>query len=191
MSDEERETSRRDFMKIMGGVAAMAGLPDQLPPSAGEDPPVHQARRVGHSRQGRCFTRRPCPVRGARRPMVVTTHEGRPTHLQGNPLHPSGRRPRYLRPGFDPRSLHAGARQSARPQGQGAARGRSFKRALRDQWEKSEWKKEGGAGCRAAAQSQHVRDPRADCWQGLREDVSAGEDLLTTNRCTSAAMTRR
>lgn len=89
VDEKEGENSRRDFMKIMGGAAALAGLtltscrrPLQkvLPFTEHVEwlipgKPLLYATAMPH-------------VRGAT-PMVVVTHEGRPTHLQGNPLHPT------------------------------------------------------------------------------------------------------
>lgn len=90
VSDEERESSRREFMKIMGGAAALAGLT------------LTSCRRplqkivpftdhVEWSIPGKpLLYATAMPRSNGCTPMVVVTHEGRPTHLQGNPLHPSG-----------------------------------------------------------------------------------------------------
>ncbi len=88
MDGESRENSRRDFMKVMGGVAAMAGLASCRRPLEKILPFTKHVEWVIPGKALLYATAMPRPW-GAT-PMVVTTFEGRPTHLQGNPLHASG-----------------------------------------------------------------------------------------------------
>lgn len=88
MDGEERESSRREFMKVMGGVAAMAGLASCRRPLEKILPFTKHVEWVIPGKALLYATAMPRPW-GAT-PMVVTTFEGRPTHLQGNPLHASG-----------------------------------------------------------------------------------------------------
>ncbi len=90
MSDEERETSRRDFVKMMGGAAALAGLTltSCRRPLAKIVPFTKHVEWVIPGKSLLYATAMPRPWGAS--PMVVVSHEGRPTHLQGNPLHPSG-----------------------------------------------------------------------------------------------------
>ncbi|MCE9519965.1 MAG: TAT-variant-translocated molybdopterin oxidoreductase, partial [Verrucomicrobia bacterium] len=90
MSDDERETSRRDFVKMMGGAAALAGLSltSCRRPLAKIVPFTNHVEWVIPGKSLLYATAMPRPWGAS--PMVVVTHEGRPTHLQGNPLHPSG-----------------------------------------------------------------------------------------------------
>jgi MoCo/4Fe-4S cofactor protein with predicted Tat translocation signal len=90
MTDEERETSRRDFVKLMGGAAALAGLTltGCRRPLAKIVPFTKHVEWVVPGKPLLYATAMPRPWGAS--PMVVVTHEGRPTHLQGNPLHPSG-----------------------------------------------------------------------------------------------------
>jgi len=88
LSEEEQEASRRDFMKLMGAATSLAGLG------------VSSCRRpekylVAYNKavewvipgKPTFYASTYLSETGAV-PLVVTTHEGRPTHLQGNPQHP-------------------------------------------------------------------------------------------------------
>ncbi|HSJ02143.1 MAG TPA: TAT-variant-translocated molybdopterin oxidoreductase, partial [Verrucomicrobium sp.] len=86
-SPEEQENSRRDFMKIMGGVAAVAGLASCRRPQQKILPFTKHVEWIVPGKSLLYATVMPRPY-GAT-PMVAVTHEGRPTHLQGNPLHPT------------------------------------------------------------------------------------------------------
>ncbi len=88
MDGEEQESSRRDFMKIMGGVAAMAGLASCRRPLEKILPFTKHVEWVIPGKALLYATAMPRPWGAS--PMVVTTFEGRPTHLQGNPLHAAG-----------------------------------------------------------------------------------------------------
>ena len=88
MGEKEGESSRRDFMKIVGGVAAMAGLASCRRPVEKILPFTKHVEWIIPGKALLYATTMPRPW-GAT-PMVVVTHEGRPTHLQGNPHHPGG-----------------------------------------------------------------------------------------------------
>jgi molybdopterin-containing oxidoreductase family iron-sulfur binding subunit len=87
LDEAGRESSRRDFMKIMGGVAAVAGLASCRRPSQKILPYTKHVEWVVPGKSLLYATAMPQPW-GAT-PVVAVTHEGRPTHLQGNPLHPT------------------------------------------------------------------------------------------------------
>lgn len=92
VTDDERESesSRREFMKIMGGAAALAGLTltscrrplQKILPFTEHVEWIIPGKPLLYATA--------MPRSGGSTPMVVVTHEGRPTHLQGNPLHPGG-----------------------------------------------------------------------------------------------------
>lgn len=89
-TDEQRESSRREFMKIMGGVAALSGLTltSCRRPLQKIMPFTKHVEWIIPGKPLLYATAMPRPWGAS--PMVVVTHEGRPTHLQGNPLHPNG-----------------------------------------------------------------------------------------------------
>ncbi len=84
------EASRRDFTKLMGASAALAGLG-----VACSRPVRHLVPYNGHvewSIPGKALffsTIRPLPGGGGT-PLVATTYDGRPTKVDGNRLHPAG-----------------------------------------------------------------------------------------------------
>ena len=87
MKDEaDAETSRRSFLKLMGASTAMAGM------AACRRPELHltpYAKSPEWVIPGKIlFFATAMPRSGGGVPLVVHTHEGRPTHLQGNKLHP-------------------------------------------------------------------------------------------------------
>ncbi len=86
---EEKQTeTRRDFIKIMGGIAAVASLASCRRPVEKILPFTKHVEWIIPGKSLLYATTMPRPW-GAT-PMVVVTHEGRPTHLQGNPYHPGG-----------------------------------------------------------------------------------------------------
>ena len=87
LSDEERENSRRSFLKIMGASVGMMGLASCRRPLTHILPFTQSVEWMVPGKSVYYATAMPRP-NGAT-PMVVTTYEGRPTHLAGNPLHPS------------------------------------------------------------------------------------------------------
>jgi molybdopterin-containing oxidoreductase family iron-sulfur binding subunit len=87
LKDEvEMETSRRSFIKLMGASTALAGL------AACRRPEIHikpYAKSPEWVIPGKAlFYATAMPRAGSGSPMVIHTYEGRPTHLQGNKLHP-------------------------------------------------------------------------------------------------------
>lgn len=86
LTEEERETSRRDFLKLMGASTALMGLAACRRPLTNILPYTDHVEWVVPGRPLLYATAMPTAT-GAT-PVVVVTHEGRPTHLQGNPLHP-------------------------------------------------------------------------------------------------------
>ncbi|PEN14356.1 hydrogenase [Longibacter salinarum] len=85
-SEPPSKASRRQFLQLMGAAMAMAGLtacrrPDQriLPYARKPEdviPGIPQHFATG------------MPFRGSLRPLLVESHEGRPTKVEGNPDHP-------------------------------------------------------------------------------------------------------
>jgi len=143
MTDEERESSRRDFMKTMGAAAALAGLTltSCRRPLAKIVPFTKHVEWVIPGKPLLYATAMPRPWGAS--PMVVVTNDGRPTHLQGNPLHPSGA-------GLDIFAqasildLYAPAR-AKQPALKGRNRSWADFQAAVGKWV-GEWKKDGGSG---------------------------------------------
>ncbi len=82
------EVSRRNFLQLMGASMALAGLS-----FAGcRRPELHMVpftRGVEWSIPGKpLFFTTARPTRRGYAPLVATTHDGRPTKMEGNPLHP-------------------------------------------------------------------------------------------------------
>lgn len=88
LNDEERETSRRDFLKLMGASTAMMGLASCRRPISNILPYTDHVEWIVPGKPLLYATVKPT-AHGAI-PVVAVTHEGRPTHLQGNALHPLG-----------------------------------------------------------------------------------------------------
>ncbi len=85
------EVSRRNFLQLMGASMALAGLS-----FAGCRRPEMQlvpfTRGVEWSIPGKAlFFSSAYPTRNGAIPLVVTTHDGRPTKIEGNPLHPASK----------------------------------------------------------------------------------------------------
>ncbi len=87
LSEEERETSRRTFLQLMGASASLMGLASCRRPVKNILPYTKSVEWLVPGKPLLYATNMPRPY-GAT-PLVVTTHEGRPTHLTGNALHPS------------------------------------------------------------------------------------------------------
>ena len=88
MTEEEASVSRRNFMKLMGAATSMAGMSMaacRRPESYIK--PFAQGAEWIIPGKGLLYATA-MPWAGGCVPLVVTTHEGRPTHLQGNKLHP-------------------------------------------------------------------------------------------------------
>lgn len=83
------EWSRRDFLKLMGGSMALAGVGL----TSCRRPEAHLVpftKSVEWSIPGKAlFYATAMPRRTGAIPLVVTTHDGRPTKIDGNPLHPA------------------------------------------------------------------------------------------------------
>ena len=88
LTDEERENSRREFLKIMGASVGMMGLASCRRPLVNILPYTQHVEWMVPGKSLLYATS--MPQGGGAVPLVVTTHEGRPTHLSGNPLHPVG-----------------------------------------------------------------------------------------------------
>lgn len=91
MNQAETETSRRSFMKLMGASTALAGFG-----MAGCRRPekylVPYTKAVEWVVPGKAlYYASAMPRLGGCAPVVATTHEGRPTMLKGNALHPANR----------------------------------------------------------------------------------------------------
>ncbi len=88
-SELNSETSRRSFMKYMAASAALAGL--SLSSCRREEKDlVPFSRGVEWSVPGKpIFYATSRPHRRGAQPLVVATHDGRPTKVEGNPFHPA------------------------------------------------------------------------------------------------------
>ena len=82
--------SRRNFLKLMGASLALAGIGARLHDAqAGrEDRPVRQSAREHRPRQAAVLRDR-ADVDGVAHGVLVESHEGRPTKIEGNPDHPA------------------------------------------------------------------------------------------------------
>ncbi len=87
MSDDERENSRRTFLKIMGASVGMMGLASCRRPLANILP---MTKSVEWMVPGKAlYYATVMPRAYGATPLIVTTHEGRPTHVASNTLHPT------------------------------------------------------------------------------------------------------
>jgi molybdopterin-containing oxidoreductase family iron-sulfur binding subunit len=89
LTEEERENGRRDFLKIMGASVGLMGLASCRRPLTTILPYTQHIEWMVPGKPLLYATTLPRGAAGAT-PLVVTTHEGRPTHVTGNPLHPLG-----------------------------------------------------------------------------------------------------
>ena len=87
LTDEERENSRRTFLKIMGASAGLMGLASCRRPVTQLVPFTSSVEWAVPGKS--LYYATSMPRAGGATPLVVTTHDGRPTHLTGNPIHPS------------------------------------------------------------------------------------------------------
>jgi MoCo/4Fe-4S cofactor protein with predicted Tat translocation signal len=90
LSEDERENSRREFLKVMGAATGLMGLglASCRRPVFNILPYTDHVEWVIPGKPLLYATA--MPRAGGATPLVVTTYEGRPTHLQGNTLHPLG-----------------------------------------------------------------------------------------------------
>ena len=85
-SDPPSQGSRRQFLQIMGASMALAGLAACRRP---EEPIVPYTRRPEEVIPGiPLYFATAMPFRGTVRGLLVESHEGRPTKIEGNPEHP-------------------------------------------------------------------------------------------------------
>lgn len=90
LTEEEQENSRRDFLKLMGASAGLMGLVSCRRPLTNILPYTQHIEWMVPGKPLLYATTMPRSIGGGATPLVVTTHEGRPTHVAGNPLHPLG-----------------------------------------------------------------------------------------------------
>jgi molybdopterin-containing oxidoreductase family iron-sulfur binding subunit len=88
LDESERENSRRDFLKLMGASAGMMGLAACRRPLTNILPYTQHVEWIIPGKPLLYASAMPTATGAV--PVVVTTHEGRPTHLTGNSLHPLG-----------------------------------------------------------------------------------------------------
>ena len=81
--------TRRQFLQIMGASMAMAGLAACRRPIEKTLPYTRQPEEIIPGIP--LFYATAMPFRGVLRPVVVESHEGRPTKIEGNPEHPMSR----------------------------------------------------------------------------------------------------
>src|ERR1700690_1354607 len=82
-------TSRRDFMKLMSASLALAGLTACVKQPL--EPIVPYVRQPDQIVLGKpLFFASAMPFGGYATPVLVESHEGRPTKIEGNPDHPAG-----------------------------------------------------------------------------------------------------
>ncbi|MGI8605250.1 MAG: TAT-variant-translocated molybdopterin oxidoreductase [Verrucomicrobiales bacterium] len=89
MKDEsDAGQSRRDFIKLMGAATSLAGfgLAACRRPETKIKPYAHNVEWIIPGKA--LYYASSMPRLGGSMPVVVTTFEGRPTHIQGNALHP-------------------------------------------------------------------------------------------------------
>src|SRR5437899_7794723 len=89
-SEWENEPSRRKFFKLMGASMALAGVTAcTRQPTEKIVPYVRQPEELIPGTP--MFFATAMPLGGTATGLLVESHEGRPTKIEGNPLHPSSR----------------------------------------------------------------------------------------------------
>ena len=83
------KTSRRQFMQVMGASMALAGLTACRNPIEHILPYTRQPEEIIPGIPLQYATG--LPIQGVLRPVLVQSHEGRPTKIEGNPEHPMSR----------------------------------------------------------------------------------------------------
>jgi molybdopterin-containing oxidoreductase family iron-sulfur binding subunit len=98
--------ARRTFLKLMGASLALAGVTAcTKQPAEKIVPYVRQPEELIPGRP--LFYATAMPLGGVATGLLVESHEGRPTKIEGNPLHPGSLGDRRLRAGGDPRPLRS------------------------------------------------------------------------------------
>ncbi len=88
-SDGPGKTTRRQFMQVMGASMALAGLTACRQPVEHILPYTRQPEEIIPGIPLQYATG--IPIQGVLRPVLVQSHEGRPTKVEGNPDHPMSR----------------------------------------------------------------------------------------------------
>ncbi|MBP7950101.1 MAG: TAT-variant-translocated molybdopterin oxidoreductase [Verrucomicrobiales bacterium] len=142
MKDEaEAETSRRTFLKLMGASTAM-GLAACRRPELFIKP---YAKSPEWMIPGKAlYYATAMPRLGGCTPLVVTTFEGRPTHLAGNPLHPESNGGLDVYAQASVLNLYDRDRATQFLKGGKESTKADFKAALAEK--KTAWAKDGGKG---------------------------------------------
>src|SRR6058998_659785 len=83
----ERGVDRRDFVKLMSASVALAGLAACNRPAQKIVPYIRQPENLIPGKP--LFFASALPLGGAGRGVLVESHMGRPTKIEGNPDHPS------------------------------------------------------------------------------------------------------
>ena len=98
--------SRRDFMKLMTASMALAGLSacvkqplEPIVPYVRQPEPIVLGLPL--------YFASAMPFGGYAAPVLVESHEGRPTKVEGNPDHPAGVGQRCVRAGIDARHVRS------------------------------------------------------------------------------------
>ena len=81
--------SRRDFFRFMAASLALGGVTGCAIQPAENDRPVRRAARADRPRQAAVLRARRWRWTGSRSGVLVESHMGRPTKIEGNPDHPA------------------------------------------------------------------------------------------------------
>ena len=97
---------RREFLKLMSASLALAGVGacTKQPPEA-IVPYVQQPEELVPGRP--LFFASAIPMSGVAQPVLVESHMGRPTKIEGNPITPQASAPPTVRAGRRPRTLRS------------------------------------------------------------------------------------